>query len=218
MSTTTTSTIRIILVDDHAIVLSGLKTLFQSDPDFTVVECCRDGEQALAAVRSHDADVLVLDMKMPGMTGLDVLRQLSETQTSCRTVLLTAAIGDSEVIEAVRLGAQGLVLKESSPETLLECVRKVHLGQDWFDQETLSRAFGKAMQREAAARETARILTPRESEIVNMVAQGLRNKVIAERLSITEGTVKIHLHNIYEKVKVDGRLELVLWAQAQGLV
>ena len=169
-------------------------------------------------VRTREADVLVLDLRMPGLTGLGVLRKLSESKTPCRTVLLTATIGDNEVIEAVRLGAQGLVLKESPPETLLECVRKVNLGQEWFDQETLSRAFGKAVQREAATRETARILTPRELEIVNMVAQGLRNKAIAERLSITEGTVKIHLHNIYEKVKVDGRLELALWAQARGLV
>jgi DNA-binding NarL/FixJ family response regulator len=210
--------IRVILADDHAIVLSGLKTLFQSDPDFSVVECCRNGDQALLAVRTREADVLVLDMRMPGLTGLDVLRKLSESKTPCRTVLLAATIGDNEVIEAVRLGAQGLVLKESPPETLLECVRKVNLDQEWFDQETLSRAFGKAVRREAATRETARILTPRELEIVNMVAQGLRNKAIAERLSITEGTVKIHLHNIYEKVKVHGRLELVLWAQARGLV
>lgn len=214
----TTSPIRVILADDHAIVLSGLQRLFESQPDFTVVECCRDAEQALAAVRARAADVLVLDLRMPGRSGLDALRELSEAQPTCRTVLLTAAITDDEVIEAVRLGAQGMVLKESDPETLLECVRKVHAGQQWIDHETMSRAFGRAVQRETATRRAARILTPRETEIVQMVAQGLRNKAIGERLSISEGTVKIHLHNIYEKVKVEGRLELVLWAQQHGLV
>jgi DNA-binding NarL/FixJ family response regulator len=214
----TTSPIRVILADDHAIVLSGLQRLFESHADFTVVQCCRDADQAIAAVRSHGADVLVLDLRMPGRTGLDALRELSTTPSACRTVLLTAAITDDEVIEAVRLGAQGIVLKESDPETLVQCVRKVHAGDKWIDRETMSRAFGRAVQRESAAREAARILTPRETEIVQMVAQGLRNKAIGERLSISEGTVKIHLHNIYEKVKVAGRLELVLWAQEKGLV
>lgn len=210
--------IRVILADDHPIVLNGLQRLFESQPDFAVVECCRDGRQALAAVRARQADVLLLDMRMPDFTGLDVLRQMTPADRKCRTVLLTAAITDDEVIEAVRLGAQGIVLKESDPETLLECVRKVHKGQSWLDRETMSRAFGRAAQKESGAREAARLLTPRESELVRMVAEGLRNKAIAERLSISEGTVKIHLHNIYEKVHVDGRLELVLWAQEQGLV
>ena len=210
--------IRVILADDHAIVLSGLQRLFDSHDDFTVVATCRNGAEALAAARTLSADVLVLDLRMPDLTGVGVLRELSRAGVPCRSVLLTAAITDDEVIEAVRLGAQGIVLKESDPETLLECVRKVHLGQQWIDRETMSRAFGRAVQRESAAREAGRILTPRESEIVQMVAQGLRNKAIGERLSISEGTVKIHLHNIYEKVKVNGRLELVLWAQEQGLV
>ena len=210
--------IRVILADDHAIVLSGLQRLFDGHDDFTVVATCRNGAEALAAARTLAADVLVLDLRMPDLTGVGVLRELSRAGVQCRSVLLTAAISDDEVIEAVRFGAQGIVLKESDPETLLECVRKVHLGQQWIDRETMSRAFGRAVQRESAAREAGRILTPRESEIVQMVAQGLRNRAIGERLSISEGTVKIHLHNIYEKVKVNGRLELVLWAQEQGLV
>lgn len=209
--------IRVILADDHAIVLKGLQRLF-SDGGFEVVRCCRDADEALSAVRSEDPDVLVLDMRMPGKTGLDLLRELGRSPARCRTVLLTAAISDDEVFEAMRLGAQGVVLKESDPEALLECVRRVHRGEQWIDRETMSRAFGRAMQRDRVAREAGRGLTPRETEIVRMVAEGLRNRAIGERLSISEGTVKIHLHNIYEKVKVNGRLELVLWAQEQGLV
>ena len=210
--------IRVLLADDHAIVLNGLQRLFDSDPGFTVVECCREGDQAVNAVQTHAPDVLVLDLRMPGRTGLEVLRELGVAKATCRTVLLTAAITDEEVLEAVQLGAQGIVLKESDPETLLECVRRVHGGEQWFDRETMTRAVGRAASRENASREANRILTPRETEIVLMVAQGLRNRIIGERLSISEGTVKIHLHNIYEKVKVNGRLELVLWAQEHGLV
>ena len=147
-----------------------------------------------------------------------MLKTLAAEKRRCRTILLTAAISDDDVVEAVRLGARGVVLKESSPETLLECVRRVHRGEQWIDRETMTRAFGHAMQREAAMREAGRILTPREIEIVRMIAQGLRNRVIAERLSISEGTVKIHLHNVYEKLGIDGRLELMLYAQEKGLV
>jgi DNA-binding NarL/FixJ family response regulator len=207
----------VVLVDDHPIVLNGLKQLFESSSDFTVVESCSRGEQALEALRTREAHVLLLDLRMPGLTGLEVLSELSRSASSCRAVVLTAAISDEEVVEAMSRGAHGVVLKESSPETLLECVRKVHSGEQWLDRESMARAFGRVMRRESAAREAARILTPRETEVAQMVAQGLRNKIIAERLSISEGTVKIHLHNIYEKVKVNGRLELVLWAQEHGL-
>lgn len=212
------SAIRLVLADDHAIVLHGLKRLFEGHDDFEVVECCSDGADALAAVRGERCDVLVLDLRMPGVTGLDVLRTLAGEKRSCRIVLLTAAITDDDVLEAVRLGAQGVVLKEASPETLLECVRRVHRGEQWIDRETMSRAFGRALRRDTAAREAGKVLTPRELEIVRMIAQGLRNRAIAERLSISEGTVKIHLHNVYEKLKVDGRLELMLYAQEKELV
>ena len=204
--------IRVILADDHAIVLNGLKRLFDSDSGFAVIACCRDGDEAVRAVQSQDADVLVLDMAMPGRSGLEVLRELERAPSSCRIVLLTAAISDEDLAEAVQLGAQGLVLKESEPDTLLDCVRRVHLGERLIDGATTPRAEKRP------ARNSGRVLTPRETEIVQMVAQGLRNRNIGERLSISEGTVKIHLHNIYEKVKVNGRLELVLWAQERGVV
>ena len=210
--------IRLILADDHPIVLQGLQRLFSSHEEFDVISSCADGMRAIEAVRTHRPDVLVLDLKMPGKNGLDVLGALAAEGLDCRTVLLTAALDDNQAVDAVRLGAMGVVLKESSPEVLLECVRKVHRGERWLDHDTMSRAVGRVLLRESAAREVARALTPREIEMVQLVAQGLRNKVIADRLSISEGTVKIHLHNIYEKLGVDGRLELVLYAQLKGLV
>ena len=210
--------IRLVLADDHPIVLHGLQQLFDAHPDFEVVAACTDGDAALEAVRAQPVDVLVLDLRMPYRTGLDVMRALAGVKPGCRIVLLTAALTDDDVVEAIRLGAAGVVLKESPPEALLECVRRVHLGEQWIDRDTLARAFGRVLRRESATREVAQILTPREIEIVGMIAQGLRNKAIAARLSISEGTVKIHLHNIYEKLGIDGRVELVLYAQQKGLV
>lgn len=210
--------IRIALADDHPIVLQGLQQLFERHADFEVVCCCTTGNAALIGVRSHRPDVLVLDLRMPEGSGLDVLRAIAADKLECRTVLLTAAVSDDEVIEAVRLGARGLILKESPPEALVDCVRRVFRGEQWLERETLTRVLGRALDREAAARDAADALTPREIEIVRMVAQGLRNRAIAERLSISEGTVKVHLHNIYEKFAVDGRLELLLSARNKGLI
>lgn len=210
--------IRVVLTDDHPIVLHGLERLFGSQPAFQVVASCSGGDAALAAVRSQPVDVLVLDLRMPGRSGLDVLRAMAAEQIACRTVLLTAAVNDDDVVRAVRLGVAGVVLKESPPERLLECVQRVHGGEQWIDRELVTRAFDRVATRASASSELEKVLTPRETEIVRMIGHGLRNKVIADRLSISEGTVKIHLHNIYEKLGVDGRLELVLLAQGKGLV
>jgi DNA-binding NarL/FixJ family response regulator len=208
---------RLVLADDHPIVLHGLEQLFERQPDFEVVRCCSDGSSALEAVRELSPDVLVLDLRMPSMSGVDVLRALSAAKLKCRTVVLTAALRDRDAVDALQFGARGLVLKESAPELLLECVRRVHEGNQWLDPEALSGAVGRILRRDAAIREAAGILTPREVEIVGLVVEGKRNKEIAERLSITEGTVKLHLHHIYDKLGVSGRLELVVFAQERGL-
>ena len=208
--------VRLILVDDHPIVLDGLQQLLQRQPDFTVLAACPNADAAMTAIAHEKPDVLVLDLRMPGVSGLAFLRQLADAGLSCPSILLTAAIEDAEVTEAVRLGVAGLVMKDSAPDTVVQCVRKVHGGGQWLDHEIVNRAFKSQLDREAAVRDTA--LTPREIEIVRMVAEGLRNRAIAERLSISEGTVKVHLHNIYDKLGVDGRLELTLVAQQKKLL
>lgn len=210
--------IRIAIADDHAIVLHGLKRLLDGEPEFEVVQCCTTGRDAIAIARSGAADVLLLDVKMPGISGIDVLRTLSTSPLACAIVLLTAAVSDADAIEGLRLGARGIVLKESSPETLLECLVCVSRGEQWVDREMRARVVDAPVRRQAAVADPRRTLTARETEIVRMITHGLRNKVIAERLSISEGTVKIHLHNVYEKLDLDGRLELMLHAQKQGLV
>lgn len=209
--------IRLILADDHPIVLHGLQQLFARHPDFAVVASCKDGEEALAAMRTQPADVLVLDLRMPGMSGLAVLRAMAGEGLTMKTVLLSAAVQDEQVVQAVQLGVLGVVLKEAPPEDLLACVRRVAEGLPWLETETMAKAFDRAHGTPVGPAQ-GESLTPRELEIVRMVGEGLRNREIGQRLSISEGTVKVHLHNVYEKLGVDGRLELVLYAQAKGLV
>jgi len=210
--------IGLVLADDHPIVLDGLERLFALEPDIRVLARCTTGEETLQAVRKHRPDVLILDIRMPGMDGLKVLRQMKRAERPTRVVLLTAALDEDEVMEAITLGVNGVVLKEMAPQLLVQCVRKVHAGEQWLEKQSVSRALEKLLRREAGARQFAKLLTPREIEIVRMVAAGLRNQQIADKLHISEGTVKIHLHNIYEKLRVDGRVALTVFAQEKGLL
>jgi DNA-binding NarL/FixJ family response regulator len=210
-------TISLVLADDHPLVLDGLEQLFRLEQDFQVVARCRDGEEALKALHTHQPDVLVLDIRMPKRDGLEVLRAMRTEQLTSRVVLLTASLEEEQLVEALHLGVGGIVLKEMAPQLLVEAVREIHAGGRWLDRSSVHRALGKLLQRDAGSREAAQHLTPRELEIVRMVASGLRNKAIAEQLVISEGTVKIHLHNIYQKLGVSGRLELAVYAQKKGL-
>jgi DNA-binding NarL/FixJ family response regulator len=210
--------IRLLLADDHPIVLDGLEQLFRLEQDVEIVARCRDGEETLRALQVHRPDVVVLDIRMPRGDGLDVLRGIEAGGLLTRVVLLTAALEEDQLIEALRLGVGGVVLKEMAPQLLIEAVREVHAGRRWLDKGAMERALGKLLEREESRREVAETLTPRELEIVRRVARGQRNRAIAEQLFISEGTVKIHLHNIYQKIEVDGRFALAVYAQRKGLV
>jgi DNA-binding NarL/FixJ family response regulator len=210
--------IRLILADDHPFILDALEGLFRTEKDIQVLDCCRDGHEALDAVRRHRPDILVLDIRMPGKDGLAVIRELQKEGISTRVVLLTAAIDDEEVLEAVRLGVHGVVLKEMAPPLLVQCIRKVHAGEHWLERGILQRAMGKMMRHEVAVKEMNQALSPREIEIVRLICKGLRNKEIGKKLFISEGTVKIHLHSIYKKLEVDGRMDLILVCQNKGWI
>jgi len=211
-------TIRLVLADDHALILDGLEQLVHLAGDFEVVERCVSGDEALRAVGRHLPDVLVLDIRMPGLNGLEVLRELQRQGLETRVVILTAAIGEEELIEAMRLGVRGVVLKEMAPRLLVQCLRKVYAGEQWIERQSVRAALEKVMRREAGGREAASQLTPREIELVRMVADGLRNREIAERLGITEGTVKAHLHNIYKKLQLETRVAVRRYAEEKGLL
>jgi DNA-binding NarL/FixJ family response regulator len=210
--------ITLVLANDHPIFLDGLEDLFRREPDFQVLARCLDGSATLRAVRQHKPDVLILDLRMPERDGLAVVREMQKEKLSTRVVVLTAAVDEDEVLEAIRLGVQGVVLKEMAPRLLVQCVRKVRAGEQWLERHSVSLALERLLKREAAARQIAGLLTPREIEIVRMVASGLRNKQIADSLYISEGTVKVHLHNIYERLKVNSRLQMILYARDKGLV
>jgi len=183
-----------------------------------VLDRCASGVEAIAAVARHHPDVLVLDLRMPGMDGLSVLRDVHTRYPSQHVVLLTAHLDEDDLIEAIRLGVRGVVLKEMATRLLVECIRRVHAGGQWLEKESAARAMAKLVRREGRAREIAALLTPREIEVVRLVAQGLSNRQLADRLFIADGTVKIHLHNIYEKAGVNRRTELVRFAADYGLV
>jgi DNA-binding NarL/FixJ family response regulator len=209
--------IRIVIADDHPIVLRGLTELLRQQADIEVLATCADGDQALQAVREFGPDVLVLDLKMAGKGGLDVLAELHESGSPVRVLLLTGMIADDDTVEAVRLGVGGIVLKDAPAADVVDAIREVHEGRKVIAHGLLTRALDRSVWRASGAREAAAVLTAREIEIVRLIAQGLRNREVAERLSISEGTVKIHLHNVYEKLHVDGRVELLLYARDKGL-
>lgn len=209
---------RLVLADDHRIVLEGLAQLLSLESDFAVLQRCTNGVDALEAVEREKPDVLVADVKMPGLTGLDVLRRLHEQGSATRVVLLTANMTDAQVVEAVRLNVGGIILKEAATRTLVQCVRTVAGGGRWLDQQTVHGALESMLRREAGVARAGKTLTKRELEIVRMVATGLRNRQIGDKLTISEGTVKMHLHSIYEKLAISGRVELSNYARENELV
>jgi DNA-binding NarL/FixJ family response regulator len=209
--------IRLVLVDDHPLIVRGLQTLFAAEPEFEVVAACLTSADGLAAVRAHRPDIVLLDIRMPHLDGFGVLRALNGDAVSPRIVLLTADINEQATLEAVRLGVHGIVLKDMPSPQLLECLRRVHAGEHWVEQRSVGRALAGFVQREASLREVSRVLTAREIEVVRMVAGGLRSASIASKLHVSEGTVKTHLHRIYEKLHVDGRVQLILLAREKGI-
>jgi len=203
--------IRLIIADDHAIFRDGLRRLLATQPDFQVIGEASDGKEAISLAQSMKPDVLLLDLAMPRVPGMEVLRELSRQETPVRTILLTAAIQPFAVTSALQLGARGIVLKASPPEMLLKSIRSVHEGQFWVGSEPVS-SWAKPGQSTSGFG-----LTSREVEIISAIKKGSSNREIAGQLAISEETVKRHLSNIYGKLGVSSRLELAVLASEQHL-
>jgi two-component system, NarL family, nitrate/nitrite response regulator NarL len=201
----------LLIADDHPLMRDAVAGLF--GPPYEVLERCADGLQARAAIIAQQPDIAILDVQMPSLTGLDLLREARAEGWPTRIILLTAGLEPKPLVEAVKLKVDGLVLKDAGGELLLRCVDAVLAGEQWIDKE----AMKQVMTMLAHAPPSTADLTPRESDVVRQVAQGLRNKEIARNLGITEGTVKMHLHNLYEKLGVSSRTELALLAKERGL-
>jgi DNA-binding NarL/FixJ family response regulator len=209
--------IRIVLADDHPVVRRGLSQFIAEEEELEVVAECANGEAALLAVERYQPDVLIVDLQMPILGGLEVLRRLREKDIALPTVVLAGNISDDEVMEAMRLGAKGVVLKEMAPSLLVQCIRKVAAGGLWLEKEAVGRALEKILQQQESRETVQKVLTAREIEITRMIARGLGNREIGEKLFISEGTVKTHLHTIYEKLGLKSRLQLANYAQEKGL-
>jgi len=198
-------------------VLSGLQALLQGSDAFEIVATCANGADVVESVLAQKPDVLLLDIRMPGKDGFAVLKDLAEHGSQTRVVLITGALTEDEAIEALRLGARGILLKQMAPRLLLECVRKVHAGDQWLEKASIGRAIEKMLRREDAVQKLATKLTKRELELMRSIAQNLTNREISERLFISLGTVKMHLNSIYRKLGIKGRVELTRFARESGL-
>ncbi len=206
--------IRIAIADDHPIFRDGLRKLLALEDDFQVVAEARDGKEVLEILQKDEPDVLLLDLKMPGLDGLATLQRLQAQKTKTKVIVLTASDDENEYVQAMKFGTSGIVLKQTATELLIKSIRKVHRGEIWLDSRTTAAVMKQfASPGEAGGKDRERSpLSQREREIVVLVAQGFKNKEIAERMFISEQTVKNHLHNIFDKLGVSDRLELALYA------
>lgn len=211
--------IRVLIADDHTIFRDGLRKLLEAEDDMVVVGEARTGPECLALTQKLKPDVVLLDLKMPEKDGLAVLAELTAEKVAAKAVVLTASEDERDFVEAVRRGARGVVLKQAATDVLLEGIRKVHRGEVWLDQRVTAQVMKAVAEAPpAAARRGKPLLSEREREVVGLVTQGFRNKEIAEKLCISEQTVKNHLHNIFDKLGVSDRLELALYALHHRLV
>ena len=209
-------TIRIVVADDHPIFLDALVSALGREKDFRILARCANGEEALSAVHKHRPNVLLLDYCMPGKNGLDVLRTMKKEQLAVRVVLLAALLEDHQVIEAVRLGVAGIFLKGMASRLLIQCIRAVHAGERWLERGSNGRALENLVQPQSP-HEIPGVLTRRELDIARLIGHGLRNREIGKKLFISEGTVKVHLHNVYDKLNLRGRHSLASYARDKGL-
>jgi DNA-binding NarL/FixJ family response regulator len=215
------SKIRIVVADDHPIFRDGLCKLLALEEDFEVIAQAQDGREVLEILQQCEPDILLLDLKMPGLDGLGTLQRLQQSRNKTRVIVLTASDDKNEFVQAMKLGTSGIVLKQTATELLIKSIRKVHAGEIWLDSHTTAaviRQFVAAEEPPAPpvsqpTRDRERSpLSQREREIVALVAQGFKNKEMAEKMFISEQTVKNHLHNIFDKLGVSDRLELALYA------
>ena len=212
--------VRIVIADDHPIFRDGLKRLLEAEPTFKVIGEACDGVEAVALVRQLRPEILLLDLAMPRRPGLEALRELNSQTISARVILLTAAAEKEQIVEALQLGARGVVLKDSATQILLKSIRAVMNGEYWVGRESVSNLvqyLRSLMEAPKPSGPKRYGLTPRELEIVSAVVAGYANKEIAQHFKISEDTVKHHLSNIFDKIGVSTRLELALFAVNQSL-
>lgn len=215
--------IRILLSDDHPIVRDGLRKLIELEEDMEVVGEAGDGESTVQLIEKTSPDIVLLDLRMPGVDGFGAIQRLQRLPNRPKILVVTASEEKNEYVQAMKMGCSGIVLKQTNSDLILKSIRKVYEGEIWLDSHTTAAVMKQfASGGESGSHGTVRArdrspLSQREREIVALVAQGYKNKEMAEKMFISEQTVKNHLHNIFDKLGVSDRLELALYAIHKGL-
>jgi two-component system nitrate/nitrite response regulator NarL len=206
--------VSIIVADDHPIVLGGLVTLLKQDKSLRLVATCANGQEAIDAIRTLRPDLALLDFNMPKLNGLQVLEALIADKLPTRVCFLAASLSDKEIVAVADRGAFGIILKESAPDTLITALHAIAGGQKWLSGALVNGASARLRELQAEITRVSDALSPREIEIMLKVAEGLSNKEVGRQLNISEGTVKMHLHSIYQKIDVSNRTSLANFAIA----
>ena len=212
-------TIRVLMADDHVIFRDGLRKLLENEDDIKIVGEASNGNECVVMLTKLKPDILLLDLRMPDKDGLAVLEQVNLDSLSTRIIVLTAAEDERDAVRAMRLGARGIVLKQSASDLLVKSIHRVYGGEIWLDNHIMAevmRAF--AQDSNGSPQRDKPLLSDREKQVVQLVAQGHPNKEIGEKLFISVQTVKNHLHNIFDKLGVSDRLELALYAIHHHLI
>lgn len=211
-----TSPITVLIVDDHAIVRKGLRALLATERDIQVVGEAADGEEAESQARTLSPDVILMDLVMPKLDGIEATRRIAARQPRVRILVLTSFAADDKVFPAIKAGALGYLLKDSSPEELVKSIHQVYRGEPSLEP-AIARKMLSELSHPAKAPLTAEHLTERESDVLRLVAQGKNNKEIAEQLTITEMTVRTHVSNILGKLHLASRTQAALYALREGI-
>ena len=208
--------IRVMIVDDHAIVRRGIRALLSEFGDLDVVAEAADGQEAVLRAGETQPDVIVMDLVMPGMDGIEATRQITSQQPGSRILVLTSFAADNKVFPAIKAGAQGYLLKDSSPEDLVRAIRQVYRGEPALHP-TIARKLLQEVAQPANLKPTPEALTAREMEVLRLIAQGLSNQEIADALTVSEPTVRTHVGRILGKLHLASRTQAALYAVREGL-
>jgi two-component system nitrate/nitrite response regulator NarL len=205
--------INVLIADRCPVVVEGLKQVLGAQQNFKLVACCSDGMSCIEAIRSLRPDIAILDIPMPGLTGLEILSIVNSEGLSTKLVFFTASVEDSELVKSTAAGAYGVILKDTELEFLVKSLQQVADGQRLFP---LPSSDGVSRDQSAGTENALTVLTGRERQIMCLVSEGLSNKEIGRRLNISDGTIKVHLHHIYEKLQISNRTALAALAISQN--
>lgn len=208
---TTEEAATILLIDDHPMLRNGVKQLISMDPRLQVIAEASNGEQGVELAELHDPDLILLDLNMPGMNGLATLDRLRQTALSGRVVVFSVSNHEDDVVSALKRGADGYLLKDMEPEELLKALHQAAAGQMVLSEALTPVLAASLRENRPAVERDIQQLTPRERDILKLIAQGLPNKLIARKLTITESTVKVHVKHLLKKMKLKSRVEAAVW-------